>query len=995
MRLTRFGFWVVLATLFSLFGAATSGSNLLTLVNGMLLAVLLVSAFSAWHGLGGLRADFVFPGQVFQATEFSLGIAVRNTRRRPARQFALTDGRARAACARLEGGTTVELALPVAFPLRGRNALRGWALESSHPFGLFRSTIPLPGVFGLAFPRLDEMDGRLPFPAVREETVALPRRGVGDEFYGLRDYVEGEDSRLIHWKLTAKTGTPIVKEYAQQLGHRITIEACGAPGGPETERRIAEAASAARYHIDSGAEVRLVTDEGTLDYGRGLLHLEAILTNLALLGEGKNDRDPAPPPNREPGPVSRAAPAAPYLCAGIALASLLLVEDLNPVLVLLAAPLLLLARIFDRKRIHPVPKPALDTLTGLYLLFFLFFDIRRSGIQGAVTHLVLYILATLVLLPKTDRQTRQIFLTSFLIFYIASGQAVSLWYFGLFLAFFLAAGTWLNGRLDGGPVRKPAWTAASAGLVLVSFGLAGASFIVMPRLSSSRMQRFLAAAGLSRFQANARSFSGLTERVELGYMGPLRKNSARAMQVGFPDSAVQAAPPPFVRIRGGAFDAFDGKRWRKTRSDFVYDSGDRKIATRHAQAWMRRDAGTLASPVYDPAKPSAASDFVIFPLLNTALVFGLGEISAIEGGPSGAVIDFTDTVSFPSAYLEGVRYRVLSQAETPTYYLRIEAYEGILKEKYLGIPGGAEKYAPLAREFAGAADDPISRARAIEARFRGGFAYSLSAAAGRQTLDDFLFRNRAGNCEFFATAMCLLLRALDIPSRLVIGFLGEEWNAYGRFFDIRQSDAHAWVEAFIVGRGWVTFDPTPSLLGQARNPGLLARVWGSIDQAFQALQYRWYRDVVGFDTDTRQNLLYNLKLELSPLLLKILIGLAAAAGTFAALILLPRRRRRSARRGGAGGGGDALYQAVLERLARAGYLREPWQTGIEYAEGVRGRNPALAPLSDLTALHNQARFSGRPLTGPERADGERLAGRIRDALPRRRKRSCRISKKPL
>jgi uncharacterized protein (DUF58 family) len=397
MRLTRFGFRVVLAAVFSLFGAAASGSNLLYLVNGMLFAVLLMSAFASRRNLGGLRTDFAFPGQVFQATEFRLAVVVQNTKRRPARQLAFTDGRARAACARLDGGGAAELSLPATLSLRGRNALRGWALESSYPFGLFRRRIPLPDASGLAFPRLDETDGRLPSPAVTEEIVALPQRGVGDEFYGLRDYVEGEDSRLIHWKLTAKTGTPLVKEYARQLGHRITIEVSGAPGGAETERRIAGAASAARYNIDSGAEVRLVTDEGTLDYGRGLLHLEAILTKLALLGEGKKDRNPAPTLDRRSEPLPKASPAAPYLCAGIALAALLLVEELNPGIVLLLAPLLLLARAFDRKGFHPIPKTALDVLAALYLPFFLFVDLRRSGAQGAVTHLVLFILATLVL----------------------------------------------------------------------------------------------------------------------------------------------------------------------------------------------------------------------------------------------------------------------------------------------------------------------------------------------------------------------------------------------------------------------------------------------------------------------------------------------------------------------------------------------------------------------------------------------------------------------
>jgi len=867
MRLTRFGFALAVAALMTLFGAATSGNNLLYLVNGMVLAVLAVSAAAAWRNVAGLEGTVALPGQAFQQTDAPLAVTIRNPRRRAVHRFEIAAGAARRSCRYLAGRSTTELSLSVTPPWRGLNILAGLALESRYPFGFFRRRIELSAFEVLAFPRLDETPDPRPSPAVRAESVALPKRGVGDEFQGVRDYADGDDARLIDWKATAKTGKPLVREYAHHLGRRITIAVEGAPG-PSTERTISEAATAARFHIDAGAEVRLLTDEGALDYGRGLLHLEAILEKLALLGEGKRGRAAAVSDGGRPASPAATPTAAPspsfYVMAAIGIGSLLLVEELPPLTVLLFLPLVVLAWGFDRRRFHPLPRPVLDALAVLFLAYFLLVDIRLSGSQKAVIHLVLFILAYLLLLPKSERQLRQALLAVFLAFYIASGQALSLWYFGAFLAYFAAAGAWLNAELaPAGPGRRGG--AALAGLVLISFGLAAASFAFMPRLYNPRMQRFLAAAGLSRFQANERSFAGLTERVELGWLGPLRKNFARVMQVAIPSSAT---PPPFVRVRGGAFDAFDGRRWRKTRTDFAYDAGGRRIATRHALAWMRRDGSTLVSPTYDPSKPAAAAEFVIFPLLNTSLVFGLGDVSAIEGGPPGAFFDFTDTVSFSSAYPEGTRYRVLSQSAAPSKSRAIEDYDRILRDRYLGLPADPARYAALAREISGSAGDAFERAKAMEARLRDTFSYSLSADAGRQSLDDFLFRSRAGNCEFFATAMCLLLRSAGVPSRLVIGFLGEEWNAYGRFFDIRQSDAHAWVEAYFPGRGWETFDPTPAALGSSRAAGFLARVWGIFDDAFQAVQFRWYRYVVGFDTETRRNALYGLGLGLGSPLLK-------------------------------------------------------------------------------------------------------------------------------
>ena len=989
MRTTRLGKGVVAAGLITLLGAATSGSNLLYLVNGMVVAAALVALIAARRNLAGLSAAASAPPQIFGGAAFEVTVVLSNPRRRAARRFDVAVGGERRSCARLPGRSETALAVPAVLPRRGRHVLSGLALESAYPFGLFRFRRALAPLEVLVFPPVADSPEPRSSPAVRKECVPLPRQGVGDDFLGVRSYADGEDARLIDWKITARTGAPHVKDYAHDAGSRITITVHGRPGS-STEREIADAASAARFHIDEGAEVRLVTDEGHLDYGRGLLHLEVLLEKLALLGEGKTPRE-ALPAEAAARPVPGAAlPGALYLTVGVSLASLLLIEELSPLIVLPFFLPILLARRFDRRRRHPIPRAAFDALGILFLAFFLLVDVRGFGAHQAVIHLTLFILTYLLLLPKGERQVRQLILTSFLIFYLASGQAVSLWYFAFFLAYFLAAGACLNASAVPA-AREPGRSGAPAlaGLVLAAFALAVASFAFMPRLYSPRLQRFLAAAGLSRFQANERSFAGLTERVELGWLGPLRKNFGRVMQVVLPEAPQGSPPPELLRVRGGAFDAFDGRRWRRTRPDFTYESGGRRIATRHAQAWYRREGAALVSPSYDPARPSAAAEFIIFPLLNTSLAFGLGEISAIEGGPAGAFFDFTDTVSFASGYAEGTRYRVLSQSASPASYLRIEGYDRLLKEKYLSIPADTAKYAALAREFAGPAVEPLSRARAMEERLRDSFAYSLSADAGRQTLDDFLFRSRAGNCEFFATALCLLLRAEGIPSRLAIGFLAEEWNAYGRFFDVRQSDAHAWVEAFFPERGWETFDPTPSSPGAFRAPGLLARLWGTLDQAFQAVQFRWYRYVVGFDTETRRNFVFGLRSDIGSLLAGAgpAAGAVLAIGAAAVLFALPRRRKARRRRSEAAAG-DSAFAALMSRLARAGFRRGPGQTGRDFAASVVRRAPELAALVPLTELRYKSRFSGRPAASAERDEVRRLERDIGAALTAFGKSSC-------
>ena len=94
---------------------------------------------------------------------------------------------------------------------------------------------------------------------------------------------------------------------------------------------------------------------------------------------------------------------------------------------------------------------------------------------------------------------------------------------------------------------------------------------------------------------------------------------------------------------------------------------------------------------------------------------------------------------------------------------------------------------------------------------RRNFRYTLklTGTPGRDPLAHFLFETRAGHCEYFASAMAVMLRAIGIPSREVNGFLPGEYNDLGGDYIVRASDAHSWVEAYFPGSGWITFDPTP------------------------------------------------------------------------------------------------------------------------------------------------------------------------------------------
>ena len=137
------------------------------------------------------------------------------------------------------------------------------------------------------------------------------------------------------------------------------------------------------------------------------------------------------------------------------------------------------------------------------------------------------------------------------------------------------------------------------------------------------------------------------------------------------------------------------------------------------------------------------------------------------------------------------------------------------------------------------------RARRLEDHLTEEYTYTLNFV-GRSTenpIEDFLFRYRSGQCEYFASAMVLMLRSQGVPARLVTGFLGGEYNPFEGYYIVRENNAHAWVEAYLPGEGWRIFDPTPPAgrPGEANEGGLLlAR------QAWDFVLFRWDRYILTF-----------------------------------------------------------------------------------------------------------------------------------------------------
>ena len=160
------------------------------------------------------------------------------------------------------------------------------------------------------------------------------------------------------------------------------------------------------------------------------------------------------------------------------------------------------------------------------------------------------------------------------------------------------------------------------------------------------------------------------------------------------------------------------------------------------------------------------------------------------------------------------------------------------------LEGVTPRMARLASEIAGV-DSPELKARNIESHLGREYSYTLDLVGNRTSnpVDAFLFEWKQGHCEYFASAMVLMLRAEGVPARLVTGYLGGEYNPFEGYYVLRQSDAHAWVEAYLPNVGWRTFDPTPP---DGRPMTRSAGLTHMLAQAYDYLIFRWDRYVLTY-----------------------------------------------------------------------------------------------------------------------------------------------------
>lgn len=488
---------------------------------------------------------------------------------------------------------------------------------------------------------------------------------------------------------------------------------------------------------------------------------------------------------------------------------------------------------------------------------------------------------------------------------------------------------------------------------------------------------------------------GFSDRVDLGDVGVLRSDPSIALRFDLPDLP---NPPPMrmtLRLRGTAFDIYDGRRWERTQNvrlpaEHAPESNETYPIFRYPDPARDRRISFDLEPIDPPV--------IFLPLRTVGIHLRaqnqplLGESLSVQRGPEGEL-------RYVGSDTRGLRYDAYLAGE---HEILGEALPAFDRWRYLATPSSLpSRIASLAKQWAGELPSDLLKARSLEEHLRHDFRYDINSPSGGQKvpLDHFLFESRRGHCEFFSTAMAVMLRDLGIPSRNVTGFVGGTYNRFGHYYAVREGDAHSWVEAYIddpVHPGWMTFDPTPTAGAQPLENTTGVFVYAR--DIVEALSQRWNRYVVGYDLRAQVRLFEDVgrryeamrsragvnrgpfdRITRAPALASgVLLAFAMAYGIWW------RRRNPKAKGDATKGpvpdprieGAASLYRALDAALAAHGLPRPLSLPPLRYATGLVERNHPLAGETlALTERYLEMRFGHAPLTDDARRDFER---RIRD-----------------
>lgn len=476
-------------------------------------------------------------------------------------------------------------------------------------------------------------------------------------------------------------------------------------------------------------------------------------------------------------------------------------------------------------------------------------------IAGLLARMILILAAVKLLQKKSDKDWIFLYLISFFEVLLAAGLSISPLYLVSFIIYLLVTICAIisfeirktsrivneNNRIDKKQLltetklsRLPL-TAVS--LLILIIALATPLFFVLPRVGG---------AGLGNNSNGLSGRTGFSDSVRLGSIGRLKQSDETVMRVRLDKTGANNLGNLYWR--GVALDRFDNKIWSNSKAAFkeVKDKGE-------------KDFFLLD---YSSGKEDVTVQTIYLEPIDTPVLFALSRPVAVQGNFQILFKDSEGAMTFNRSAFERLSYKVYSDRSLPSQEkLKTDnsPYSGEVKN-YLQLPEVMDaRISQLAAQLTENSNNRYDKARVLEKYLQTQFGYTLELkAGGDEPLADFLFNIREGHCEYFATAMAIMLRTQGIATRVVNGFSGGDYNETADVFVVKQKNAHSWVEVYFPRENaWITFDPTP-FAGQSNETSSTGIV-GSFNKYLEALKTFWIQYFVAFDNQEQRSLLRSVK----------------------------------------------------------------------------------------------------------------------------------------
>ena len=456
------------------------------------------------------------------------------------------------------------------------------------------------------------------------------------------------------------------------------------------------------------------------------------------------------------------------------------------------------------------------------------------------------------------------------------------------------------------------------------------------------------------------STTGVSDEMAPGDISQLGRSGELAFRVQFENGA-----QPFhseLYWRGLVLDDFDGVTWRRTNSSSSSSYGRAAALSDFNFNWQDR-VNTDGNPIYYN---------VILEPTQQPWIFGLH----LAEDQSNKYFQSRNFELFNNGLItQRTSYDLRSWRSNQTDVTLLDS--GRRRTTSLPDDDGNEQSRRFAQQLRSSVNSDRDYVYAVLANFQQSeFYYTLNPSLlGDNRIDDFLFNTREGFCEHYASSFAYLMRAVGIPSRVVVGYQGAEYNPYEDYMMVYQYNAHAWNEVWLEGEGWVRFDPTSAVSPErielgveaalADDPafmedGLFSAVRrGNIDWInamrlrLDAIEYEWNRRVVNYNEDVQFEVFEQILGEVTEeKILMLLIGLASVALAVVGFTVIrfdPPSPQTPV---------NKFYKQVLcKELRKIGLERAPGEGPQAFCARVSRERPELAgPMAEITKLYIQLKY---------------------------------------